>query len=126
MGAYLTENYTNLFKEYGYDENKIEQLMENKDIIRNRRKIVAAIKNAKIFIEIQNEFGSFSKYLWGFTNYQIIKNQDDMIKTTSALSDEISNDLKKRKMSFVGSVTIYSYLQAVGVVNDHEKDCFCY
>lgn len=109
-----------------YDENKIEQLMENKDIIRNRRKIVAAIKNAKIFIEIQNEFGSFSKYLWGFTNYQIIKNQDDMIKTTSALSDEISKDLKKRKMSFVGSVTIYSYLQAVGVVNDHEKGCFCY
>lgn len=100
--------------------------MENKDIIRNRRKIVAAIKNAKIFIEIQNEFGSFSKYLWGFTNYQIIKNQDDMIKTTSALSDEISKDLKKRKMSFVGSVTIYSYLQAVGVVNDHEKGCFCY
>ena len=109
-----------------YDENKIEQLMENKDIIRNRRKIVAAIKNAKIFIEIQNEFGSFSKYLWGFTNYKIIKNQDDMIKTTSALSDEISKDLKKRKMSFVGSVTIYSYLQAVGVVNDHEKGCFCY
>ena len=109
-----------------YDENKIEQLMENKDIIRNRRKIVAAIKNAKIFIEIQNEFGSFSKYLWGFTNYQIIKNQDDMIKTTSALSDEISKDLKKRKMSFVGSVTIYSYLQAVGVVHDHEKGCFCY
>ena len=109
-----------------YDENKIEQLMENKDIIRNRRKIAAAIKNAKIFIEIQNEFGSFSKYLWGFTNYQIIKKQDNMIKTTSALSDEISKDLKKRKMSFVGSVTIYSYLQAVGIVNDHEKGCFCY
>ena len=104
-----------------YDENKIEQLMENKDIIRNRRKIVAAIKNAKIFIEIQNEFGSFSNYLLFFK-----KNQDDMIKTTSALSDEISKDLKKRKMSFVGSVTIYSYLQAVGVVNDHEKGCFCY
>ena len=102
-----------------YDENKIEQLMENKDIIRNRRKIAAAIKNAKIFIEIQNEFGSFS-------NYQIIKNQDNMIKTASALSDEISKDLKKRKMSFVGSVTIYSYLQAVGIVNDHEKGCFCY
>lgn len=109
-----------------YDENKIKQLMENKDIIRNKRKIEAAIKNAKIFIEIQNEFGSFSKYLWGFTNYQIIKNQDDMIKTTSVLSDEISKDLKKRKMSFVGSVTIYSYLQAVGVVDDHEKGCFCY
>ena len=109
-----------------FDVNKIEQLMENKDIIRNRRKIAAAIKNAKIFIEIQNEFSSFSKYLWGFTNYQIIKNQDNMIKTTSALSDEISKDLKKRKMSFVGSVTIYSYLQAVGIVNDHEKGCFCY
>ena len=109
-----------------YDENKIEQLMENKDIIRNRRKIVAAIKNAKIFIEIQNEFGSFSKYLWGFSNNQIIKNIDDNFKTTSKLSDEISNDLKKRGMSFVGSITIYSYLQAVGIVNDHELNCFCY
>lgn len=77
-------------------------------------------------MKIQDEFGSFSKYLWGFNNHQIIRNTDNILKTTSKLSDEISNDLKKRGMSFVGSVTIYSYLQAVGIVNDHEKDCFCY
>ena len=77
-------------------------------------------------MDIQNEFGSFSKYIWGFSNNQIIKNIDDNFKTTSKLSDEISNDLKKRGMSFVGSITIYSYLQAVGIVNDHELNCFCY
>ena len=109
-----------------YDQDKVAELLSNEKIIRSKRKITAAIKNARIFIEIQNEFGSFSKYLWGFTNYQIIKNTDDQIRTTSKLSDDISNDLKKREMSFVGSITIYSYLQAVGVVNDHEIDCFCY
>ena len=102
------------------------ELLNNEKIIRSKRKINAAIKNAQIFIDIQKEFGSFSKYLWGYTDYQIIKNQDDKIKTTSKLSDCISADLKKRGMSFVGSITIYSYLQAVGVVNDHETDCFCY
>lgn len=109
-----------------YDQRKIEELLNNKEIVRNKLKINAAIKNAKIFIEIQDEFGSFSKYLWGFSNYKVIKNIDNIFKTTSKLSDDISNDLKKRGMSFVGSVTIYSYLQAVGIVNDHEIDCFCY
>lgn len=109
-----------------YDENKIAELLSNEKIIRSKRKIGAAIKNAKIFIEIQKEYGSFSKYLWGFSNNQIIKNVDDNFKTTSKLSDDISNDLKKRGMSFVGSITIYSYLQAVGIVNDHELNCFCY
>lgn len=109
-----------------YNEEKIDALLNDKNIIRNKRKINAAIKNAKIFIAIQEEFGSFSKYIWGFTNYQIIKNEDDVIKTTSKLSDDISKDLKKRGMSFVGSITIYSYLQAIGIVNDHEKKCFCY
>lgn len=109
-----------------YDEDKVNELLNNEKIIRSRRKITAAIKNAKIFIEIQNEFGSFSKYIWGFSNNQIIKNTDDNIKTTSKLSDEISRDLKQRGMSFVGSITIYSYLQAVGIVNDHELECFCY
>lgn len=109
-----------------YNEEKIDALLNDKNIIRNKRKINAAIKNAKIFITIQEEFGSFSKYIWGFTNYQIIKNEDDVIKTTSKLSDDISKDLKKRGMSFVGSITIYSYLQAIGIVNDHEKKCFCY
>lgn len=109
-----------------YNEEKIDALLNDKNIIRNKRKINAAIRNAKIFIAIQEEFGSFSKYIWGFTNYQIIKNEDDVIKTTSKLSDDISKDLKKRGMSFVGSITIYSYLQAIGIVNDHEKKCFCY
>ena len=109
-----------------YDQEKIEKLLSNNNIIRNKRKISAAIKNAKIFIQIQNEFGSFSKYLWGFSNYKIIKNTDNDLKTTSKLSDDISKDLKKRGMSFVGSITIYSYLQAVGIINDHELECFCY
>lgn len=109
-----------------YDETKVTALLNNEKIIRSKRKIAAAIKNAKIFMDIQNEFGSFSKYIWGFSNNQIIKNIDDNFKTTSKLSDEISNDLKKRGMSFVGSITIYSYLQAVGIVNDHELNCFCY
>ena len=109
-----------------YDEIKVTALLNNEKIIRSKRKIAAAIKNAKIFMDIQNEFGSFSKYIWGFSNNQIIKNIDDNFKTTSKLSDEISNDLKKRGMSFVGSITIYSHLQAVGIVNDHELNCFCY
>lgn len=109
-----------------YDEIKVTELLNNEKIIRSKRKVKAAVKNAKIFIDIQNEFGSFSKYIWGFSNNQIIKNIDDNLKTTSKLSDDISNDLKKRGMSFVGSITIYSYLQAIGIVNDHELNCFCY
>ena len=106
-----------------YDQRKIEELLNNKEIVRNKLKINAAIKNAKIFIEIQDEFGSFYNYLKIFTKAKIIYEND---KVSSKLSDDISNDLKKRGMSFVGSVTIYSYLQAVGIVNDHEIDCFCY
>lgn len=109
-----------------YDDKKVTELLANEKIIRSKRKISAAIKNANIFIEIQNEFGSFSKYLWGFSNHQIIKNEDNDFKTTSKLSDDVSKDLKQRGMSFVGSITIYSYLQAVGIVNDHELECFCY
>lgn len=109
-----------------YDQDKIDELLGNAKIIRSKRKIAAAIKNARVFIEIQKEFGSFSKYIWGFSNNQIIKNIDDNFKTTTKLSDDISKDLKERGMSFVGSITIYSYLQAVGIVNDHELGCFCY
>lgn len=110
----------------GYDDNKIQELLLNKNIIRNRLKINAAITNSRIFIEIQKEFGSFSDYLWGFTNHQIIQNKDDNFKTKTELSDKVSKDLQKRGMKFVGSVTIYSYLQAVGIVNDHETKCFKY
>ena len=100
--------------------------MNNSKIIRSRNKIESAINNAKVFIEIQKEFGSFSNYIWKFTNGEIIKNTDDNIKISSPLSDTVSKDLKKRGMKYVGTVIIYSYLQAIGVINDHETDCCCY
>ncbi len=111
-----------------YDEEKIKALLANAGIIRNKLKINSAIKNANIFLKIQDEFGSFSNYIWSFTNGNIIKsNFDDYANTPTktALSDKISKDLKARGMSFVGSTIIYAYLQAIGVVNDHQKDCFC-
>lgn len=109
-----------------YDENKVNSLMQNKGIIRNKLKIKAAINNAKVFMDIQKEFGSFSNYIWSFTNNKIIKNIDDNFKTTSELSDKISKDLINRKMKFVGSTIIYSYLQAIGIINDHETTCDFY
>lgn len=112
-------------KVVAYKEEKLNELMNNPGIIRNRRKVEAAVKNTRIFMEIQKEFGTFSNYLWGFTGGKIIVNQDDNFQVKTDLSDQISKDLKKRGMSFVGSVTIYSYLQAVGVVNDHELGCIC-
>jgi len=106
-----------------YSEEKQKELMNNKNIIRNKRKISATIKNAKIFMEIQKEYNSFSNYLWHFTNNKIIYETG---KTTSNLSDQISKDLKKRGMKFVGTTIIYSYLQAVGIINSHEPNCFLY
>ena len=110
-----------LKKVCGYQEEQVERLMQNKEIIRNRRKITAAIKNANIFLEIQKEFGSFSDYLWHFTGHEIIYETG---KTTSELSDTVSADLYKRGMRFVGSTIIYSYLQAVGIIYSHEDDCY--
>ncbi|MEY8355088.1 DNA-3-methyladenine glycosylase I [Lachnospiraceae bacterium 54-53] len=112
-------------KTASYDGKKIEELMGNAGLIRNRRKMEAAVKNAGIFMNIQREYGSFSRYLWEFTGGEIIVNKDDHFSVKTELSDRVSRDLKKRGMAFVGSVTIYSYLQAVGVVNDHELSCFC-
>lgn len=109
-----------------YGDDKVQELMQDSGIIKNGRKITAAITNAQIFIKIQQEYGSFSKYLWGFSDNKIIKNTDDVMHTTTELSDAVSRDLIKRGMKFVGSVTIYSYLQAIGIVNDHATDCFCY
>ncbi len=106
-----------------YSEEKIEELLNNKDIIRNKRKITSAITNAKIFMDIKKEYQTFSKYLWSFTKNKIIYEYD---KTTSSLSDTISKDLKKRGMKFVGTTIIYSYLQAVGIINSHEPNCFLY
>lgn len=110
-----------------YDEAKIAELLQNPGIIRNRRKIEAAINNAQRFLEIQREFGSFDKYIWGFTNGEIITNHYKSISeipATSPLSDEISKDLKKRGFKFLGSVTIYAHLQATGIINDHINKCF--
>lgn len=116
------DNY-NYKKIKDYNEEKQKELMNNKSIIRNKRKISATIKNAKIFMEIQKEYNSFSNYLWHFTNNKIIYETG---KTTSNLSDQISKDLKKRGMSFVGTTIIYSYLQAIGMINSHEKNCYLY
>jgi len=110
-----------------FDGKTIEKLMKDKGIIRNRLKITAVINNAKPFIAIQKEFGSFDKYIWGFSDgKQIVNNirATKDIQAKTALSDIISADLKKRGFSFVGSTIIYSHLQAVGVVNDHENLCF--
>jgi len=109
-----------------YNDDKINELMNNVGIVRNRRKIEASILNAKIFLEIVLEFGSFDKYIWSFSGYKVVKNLDDIFRTTSELSDMISYDLKKRGMKFVGSTIIYSYLQAIGVIDDHERECYKY
>lgn len=106
-----------------YDDKKIEQLLTNKNIIRNRLKINAAINNSKIFIKIRDEFGSFSNYIWSFTNNKVIVKTEDKNIVNTPLSDKISRDLKARGMKFVGSTIIYSYLQAIGVVNDHDLEC---
>ena len=109
-----------------YGPEKVERLMGDASIVRNRRKIQAAIGNAAVFLEIQREFGSFDAYLWGFVKGRPILNTDDILRDRTGLSDLISADLKKRGMRFVGSVIVYAFLQAVGVVNDHETGCHCY
>ena len=106
-----------------YSQEKEESLMANPGIVRNRRKILAAIGNARVFLQIQQEFGSFDRYLWGFTQGQTLVNTTGVIPTHSELSDRISRDLKARGMTFVGTTIVYSYLQAVGVVNDHDPEC---
>lgn len=106
-----------------YDDKKIKELIVNDKIVKNRLKIEATINNAKIFKKIVEEFGFFSKYIWKFSNNKIIYQSG---KTNSELSDEISKDLKKRGMKFVGTTTIYAYLQAIGIINSHDDKCFLY
>lgn len=106
-----------------YDDKKINELLNNKDIIRNKLKIKASINNSKIFKEIINEYGNFYNYLKIFTKDKIIY---ELGKTTNKLSDSISKDLQKRGMKFVGSTIIYSYLQAIGIIYSHEKECYLY
>lgn len=110
-----------------FGDRDIERLVIDKQIIRNRQKILSSIRNAKVFLEIQKEFGSFDKYIWGFVKGKPVKHSiksDKDYQATSELSDTISADLKKRGMSFVGSTIIYAHLQATGIINDHMINCF--
>jgi DNA-3-methyladenine glycosylase I len=112
-----------------YNEKKIEELMQNSGIIRNRRKIEAAVQNGKAFLEVQAEFGSFDTFIWQFVEGKPIINQWKTLKEIPAktpLSDTISKELKKRGFKFVGSTIIYAHMQATGMVNDHTVDCFRY
>lgn len=111
----------------GYDENKINSLLADEGIVRNRLKIKAAINNAQKFIEIQDEFGSFSNYIWGFVNHEPILNRPKSLKevpATTEISDRLSKDLKKRGFKFVGSTIVYAFMQAAGLVDDHLEGCF--
>ena len=110
-----------------YSEEKVEELIQNAGIIRNRLKILATINNAQKFMEVQKEFGSFSKYIWGFVNHQPIINRPKTLKevpATTEISDALAKDLKKRGFKFMGSTVVYAHMQATGMVNDHVEDCF--
>ena len=110
-----------LEKVCAYDEEKIASLIENPEIIRNRLKIQAAVNNAKVFRSLQDEYGSFSDYLWHWTNGEVIY---EIGKSSSPLSDAVSKDLKRRGMKFAGTTIIYAYMQAVGVIYSHDEGCF--
>jgi DNA-3-methyladenine glycosylase I len=129
------ENYRNAYDNFNpvkvakYNSKKIEELMNNKGIIRNRRKIEASVNNAIRFLEIQDDFGSFDSYIWNYVGNKPIINswkRDSEIPSNTILSNEISIDLKDRGFKFVGSKIIYSHMQAIGLVNDHIIDCFRY
>ncbi len=129
------ENYRNLFdgfdvqKIIAYDESKVQELLKNKGIIRNRLKIASVISNARAFIEIQSEFGSFNKYIWSFVGGKPIINEWNSlgdIPASTPVSDAMGKDLKKRGFKFIGTTICYAFMQAVGMVNDHTTDCFRY
>ena len=127
------ENYKKAFDNFDYqkvakyDEKKIEELMDNPGIVRNRRKIGSTIINAKAFIEVREEFGSFDKYIWGFVDYKPIQNnfkKPNEWPAKTPLSDKISKDLLKRGFKFVGPTIVYALMQAIGMVNDHLTYCY--
>jgi len=129
------ENFRKAFDNFdykkiaNYSEKKYDELLQDAGIIRNKLKIKATITNAQNFMEIQKEFGSFSDYVWSFTNGKPIKNSFKNLSeapATTELSDKLSKDLKKRGFKFVGSTVIYAHMQATGMVNDHMTDCFRY
>lgn len=112
-----------------YTNDELEEKLQNKDIIRHRLKIYSVRTNAIAFIEIQKEYGTFYNYIWSFVNFKQINNKHEKISdipSKTELSDTISKDMKKRGFKFVGSTIIYSYLQAIGIINDHIITCFCY
>lgn len=124
--AFDNFNYKKIAK---YDQSKLDELLQNEGIIRNKLKVKATVTNAQAFMAIQNEFGSFSSYIWGFVNNKPIKNKLKDYRKAPAntpLSDAISKDLKKRGFKFVGSTVVYAHMQATGMVNDHEVSCFRY
>ena len=129
------ENFRKAFDNFDYkkiakySEDKYEELLQDVGIIRNKLKIKATITNAQLFMKVQEEFGSFSKYIWDFTNGKPIINKFEKreeVPATTERSDAISKDLKKRGVKFVGSTVIYAHMQATGMVNDHTTDCFRY
>lgn len=127
------ENYRRAFDNFdprkvaAYDREVMAELLNNEGIIRNRLKVVSAVQNAKSFINIQKEFGSFDKYVWSFVDGRPKQRQRGVpVPVTTADSDALSRDLKKRGFNFVGSTIIYSFMQAVGLVNDHDRECFRY
>ncbi|SDN74233.1 DNA-3-methyladenine glycosylase I [Paenibacillus sp. yr247] len=112
-----------------YEDKKLNELLQNTGIVRNRLKIAAVVQNAKAFLKVKQEFGTFDQYIWGFVGGKPIQNQwEDMsqLPATSDISDAMSKDLKKRGFKFVGSTICYAYMQAVGMVNDHIPTCFRY
>lgn len=129
------ENFRKAFDNFDYrkiaeySEEKIEELLQDAGIIRNRLKVKATVSNARAFMEIQDEFGSFSKYIWSFVDHEPIQNELEDHKNappTTEISDKLSKDLKKRGFKFVGSTVVYAHMQATGMVNDHEVNCFRY
>ena len=122
-------NNFNALKIVKYDEQKISALMQDSGIIRNRLKIQGAITNARLFLEIQQEFGSFNQYIWQFTDGQVIVNQwnnPSQVPASTSISDAMSKDLKQRGFKFVGTTICYAFMQATGMVNDHLVNCVSY
>ncbi|MCB0748797.1 MAG: DNA-3-methyladenine glycosylase I [Ignavibacteriae bacterium] len=127
------ENYKKLFDNFDaykiskYSENKIEMLLQNPGIVRNKLKVNSVVTNAKAFLKIQKEFGTFDKYIWQFVGGKPIKNRFKTLSnlpTKTEISDAMSKDLKKRGFKFVGSTICYAFMQATGMVNDHTSECF--
>jgi DNA-3-methyladenine glycosylase I len=129
------ENFRKAFDQFDYkkiakyNQKKIDALLQNQGIIRNKLKVNAAVTNAIAFMEVQTEFGSFSKYIWGFVEGKPLKNKLKSLSdapSNTSLSDTISKDLKKRGFKFVGTTVVYAHMQATGMVNDHLTSCFRY